>query len=197
MISKRAESISPFIVMEVLERAREMERQGVDVIHLEVGEPDFDMPGPVKEATKEALDCGLTHYTHSLGDMELRELIAQHYNSTYGVSVKPDQVVVTSGTSPAMMLVFAALLENGQEVIISDPAYSCYPNFISFLGGVPARVPVYEKDGFELSAGCDPGANQREYPGHSHQLAIQSHGEPPLGEHHESHCRILTLHHLR
>ena len=150
MISKRAESITPFIVMEVLERAREMEAKGVDIIHLEVGEPDFDIPTAVKAATRKALDEGLTHYTHSLGDPGLREAIAQHYLDTYGVSVKPDQVVVTSGTSPAMMLVFAALLEGGQEVIISDPAYACYPNFISFLGGVPVRVPVYEKDGFEF-----------------------------------------------
>src|SRR5512141_3144384 len=150
MISKRAESITPFIVMEVLERAREMERMGIDIIHLEVGEPDFDIPTAVKAATRAALDCGLTHYTHSLGDPELREAIAQHYLDIYGVSVKPDQVVVTSGTSPAMMLVFAALLESGQEVIISDPGYACYPNFISFLGGAPVRVPVYEKDGFEL-----------------------------------------------
>jgi aspartate/methionine/tyrosine aminotransferase len=151
MISKRAESITPFIVMEVLERAREMEAQGIDIIHLEVGEPDFDIPHAVKAATRSALDEGLTHYTHSLGDPGLREAIAQHYRDTYGVSVKPDQVVVTSGTSPAMMLVFAALLEGGQEVIISDPGYACYPNFISFLGGVPVRVPVYEKDGFEFS----------------------------------------------
>jgi aspartate/methionine/tyrosine aminotransferase len=150
MISKRAESITPFIVMEVLERAREMEALGIDIIHLEVGEPDFEIPTAVKAATRKALDEGLTHYTHSLGDPGLREAIAQHYLSTYGVSVKPDQVVVTSGTSPAMMLVFAALLESGQEVIISDPGYACYPNFISFLGGVPARVPVYERDGFEL-----------------------------------------------
>ena len=150
MISKRAEEIAPFIVMEVLERAREMEALGIDIIHLEVGEPDFDIPTAVKAATRAALDEGLTHYTHSLGDPGLREAIAQHYLDTYGVSVKPDQVVVTSGTSPAMMLVFAALLEGGQEVIISDPAYACYPNFISFLGGVPVRVPVYEKDGFEF-----------------------------------------------
>ena len=150
MISKRAESITPFIVMEVLERAREMEALGIDIIHLEVGEPDFDIPNAVKAATRSALDEGLTHYTHSLGDPGLREAIAQHYLDTYGVSVKPDQVVVTSGTSPAMMLVFAALLEGGQEVIISDPGYACYPNFISFLGGVPVRVPVYEKDGFEF-----------------------------------------------
>ena len=152
MIARRAEEIAPFIVMEVLERARELERQGVDVIHLEVGEPDFDVPLAVKEATKKALDRGLTHYTHSLGDLELREAICRHYEKTYGVFIKPEQVVVTSGTSPAMMLVFSSLLERGQEVVLSDPGYSCYPNFISFLGGVPARVPVYEKDGFQLRA---------------------------------------------
>ena len=152
MIARRAEEITPFIVMEVLERARELERQGVDVIHLEVGEPDFDVPLAVKEATRKALDRGLTHYTHSLGDLELREAICRHYEKTYGVFIKPEQVVVTSGTSPAMMLVFSVLLERGQEVVLSDPGYSCYPNFISFLGGVPARVPVYEKDGFQLRA---------------------------------------------
>ena len=96
-----------------------------------------------------------------------------------------------------MMLVFAALLENGQEVIISDPAYSCYPNFISFLGGVPARVPVYEKDGFELA----PEAIQARISGNTRAILINSpsnpNGEPPLGEHHEGHCRILALHHLR
>ena len=152
MIARRAEEITPFIVMEVLERARELERQGVDVVHLEVGEPDFDVPLAVKEATRKALDRGLTHYTHSLGDLELREAICRHYEKTYGVFIKPEQVVVTSGTSPAMMLVFSSLLERGQEVVLSDPGYSCYPNFISFLGGVPVRVPVYEKDGFQLRA---------------------------------------------
>jgi aspartate/methionine/tyrosine aminotransferase len=150
MIARRAEEIAPFIVMEVLERAREMERQGIDIIHLEVGEPDFDIPPAVKAATCKALEEGLTHYTHSLGDLELREAICRNYLVAYGVSVKPEQVVVTSGTSPAMMLVFAALLERGQEVIISDPGYACYPNFITFLGGVPAPVPVYEKDGFQF-----------------------------------------------
>jgi len=149
MIAKRAEEIAPFIVMEVLERAREMESQGIDVVHLEVGEPDFNIPHCVKEAYCKALDDGLTHYTHSLGDPALREAICEHYQSAYGVSVSPDQVVVTSGTSPAMMLVFAALLETGDEVIVSDPGYACYPNFIRFLGGVPAYVPVNEADGFQ------------------------------------------------
>jgi (5-formylfuran-3-yl)methyl phosphate transaminase len=149
MIATRAEDITPFIVMEVLERAREMERQGIDIIHLEVGEPDFDIPPAVKKATLKALDEGLTHYTHSLGDMGLREAICEHYQMSYGVSVKPEQVAVTSGTSPALLLIFAVLLEQGHEVIISDPGYACYPNFINFLGGVPVKVPVYEKDGFQ------------------------------------------------
>ena len=149
MIARRAEELAPFMVMEVLERAREMERQGEDIIHLEVGEPDFDVPSPVKKATCWALEEGATHYTHSLGDIQLREAICEHYLDDYGAEIRPEQVVVTSGTSPAMMLAFASLLERGEEVIVSDPGYACYPNFIKFLGGVPTRVPVYEQDGFQ------------------------------------------------
>ena len=152
MISRRAEEMTPFLVMDVLERAHAMESQGIDVVHLEVGEPDFDLPAPVCEAVNKALAEGHTHYTHSLGDPELREAIADHYNERYGVSVDPGRIVVGSGTSPAMMLVFAALLEAGDEVIISDPGYACYPNFIRFAGGVPVPVPVSESDGFQLSA---------------------------------------------
>jgi aspartate/methionine/tyrosine aminotransferase len=148
MIAKRAEEIAPFMVMEVLEKARSMERRGIDVVHLEVGEPDFDIPESVRSAAKSALDSGLTHYTHSLGDLKLREAICDHYLEKYGASVDSDQIVVTSGTSPALMLVFAALLEAGDEVIISDPGYACYPNFIKFLGGSPTAVLVREEDGF-------------------------------------------------
>jgi aspartate/methionine/tyrosine aminotransferase len=126
-----------------------MSNEGIDVIHLEVGEPDFDTPQCVKEAIFKALEDGFTHYTHSLGCLELREAICEHYHEAYGVSVHPDQVVVTSGTSPAMLLMFAALLEKGDEVIISDPGYACYPNFIKFVEGIPVTVPVYEEDGFQ------------------------------------------------
>ncbi|HPT20033.1 MAG TPA: pyridoxal phosphate-dependent aminotransferase [Methanothrix sp.] len=150
MVAARAEQIAPFIVMDVLERAREMESRGVDVIHLEVGEPDFDVPVAVKAATCRALEEGQTHYTHSLGDLELRQAISRHYRNAYGVSVKPEQVVVTSGTSPAMMLAFAALLETGSEVILSDPGYACYPNFIRFFGGLACRIAAREDDGFSL-----------------------------------------------
>lgn len=152
MISRRAEEMTPFLVMDVLERAHAMERQGIDVVHLEVGEPDFDIPGPVREAVAAALAEGHTHYTHSLGDFELREAISEHYADRYGVSVDPERIVVSSGTSPAMMLVFSLLLEAGDEVIISDPGYACYPNFIRFAGGVPVPVPICEEGGFQLSA---------------------------------------------
>ncbi|PIP39906.1 MAG: aspartate aminotransferase [Desulfobacterales bacterium CG23_combo_of_CG06-09_8_20_14_all_51_8] len=148
-IAKRAEEMTSFIVMDVLEKAHDMERRGVHVIHLEVGEPDFDTPACVREAAEKALRDGYTHYTHSLGMMELREAISAYYADTYQVRVDPDQVVVTSGTSPAMFMVFAALLEEGDEVILSDPHYACYPNFIRFLKGVPVRVPVSEADGFQ------------------------------------------------
>jgi (5-formylfuran-3-yl)methyl phosphate transaminase len=149
MISKKAQHISSFIVMDVLEKAHEMEKKGADVIHLEVGEPDFDAPECVKEAARDAIDRGDTHYTHSLGILELRQAICDMYGKKYNVAVDPDQVAVTSGTSPAMALVFGALLDPGDEVIISDPHYACYPNFIRFMGGEPVVVPVDEDDGFQ------------------------------------------------
>ncbi|MEW6670892.1 MAG: pyridoxal phosphate-dependent aminotransferase [Thermodesulfobacteriota bacterium] len=149
MIPKRMQDITSFIVMDVLEKAHEMERKGISIIHLEVGEPDFDTPACIKEAACKALEAGYTHYTHSMGMVELREAICEYYAGTYGVSIHPDQVVITSGTSPAMFSLFAVLLEEGDEVIISDPHYACYPNFIKFMQGVPVTVPVFEKDGFQ------------------------------------------------
>jgi aspartate/methionine/tyrosine aminotransferase len=149
MISNRTKEMTPFIVMDVLERAHAMERQGVHIIHMEVGEPDFDTPQCIKDAACKALDNGHTHYTHSLGMIELREAISEHYLKTYSVSVDPDQIVISSGTSPAMFVMFATLLEKGDQVIISDPHYACYPNFIKFVQGEPVTIPVYEEDGFQ------------------------------------------------
>jgi len=149
VISAKAQTIPPFIVMEVLERAQELERSGQNVIHLEVGEPDFDTPEPVKQAAYKAIKDGETHYTHSLGMYELREAIAEHYLNKYSVDVSPDQIIVTSGTSPAMLLIFSALLNEGDEVILSNPYYACYPNFIRYVGGKPVFVNIYETDGFQ------------------------------------------------
>jgi (5-formylfuran-3-yl)methyl phosphate transaminase len=148
-VSKRAQDIPPFIAMDVLETAQAMERAGQSIIHLEVGEPDFDTPECINEAAIKALRDGKTHYTDSRGLLELREAICAHYHQQYRVEVSPDQVIVTSGTSPAMLMVFLALLEPGQEVIISDPHYACYPNFIQFAQGKPVAVQVYEEEGFQ------------------------------------------------
>lgn len=149
MASKRTEEITSFIVMDVLEKACEMERQGTDIVHLEVGEPDFDTPKVVLEACCKAMRDGFTHYTHSLGIPELREAISQHYLEKYKVTVDPDQIIVTSGSSPGIFMLFSALLEPDDEVIISDPHYACYPNFINFVDGRCVTVQVLEEDGFQ------------------------------------------------
>ncbi|QTA86968.1 pyridoxal phosphate-dependent aminotransferase [Desulfonema magnum] len=149
MISSRVKDITSFIVMDVLEKAHEMERNGVSIIHLEVGEPDFDIPLCVREATCKALEDGHTHYTHSLGMIELREAICEYYLKTYNVMTEPEQIVIGSGTSPVMFSLFSVLLEKGDQVIISDPHYACYPNFIKFMDAEPVTVPVYEEDGFQ------------------------------------------------
>ena len=149
-IAKKAQEISPFIAMDVMERAQELARQGKEIIHLEVGEPDFDTPRVICDAAAEALKTGRTHYTHSLGQWGLREAVAQYYNKEYGVDVSPERVIITAGTSPAMLILFGALLEAGDEIVMSDPHYACYPNYITFLGGRPAKVRVSEDDGFQL-----------------------------------------------
>ncbi|WP_028574640.1 pyridoxal phosphate-dependent aminotransferase [Desulfonatronovibrio hydrogenovorans] len=151
MISERCSVLKPFYVMEILERAKELERSGRQIIHLEIGEPDFDTPECVKKAAIQAIEQGLTHYTHSLGIPELRQAVCRHYKRTYNVTIDPDQVLVTSGTSPAMFMVFSALLHPGDQVIMSDPHYACYPGFICFAGGEPVKIRVREETGFQLS----------------------------------------------
>lgn len=153
MIAGRGRSIPPFIVMEILERALAMEREGRDIIHMEVGEPDFDTPLCVKEAAYRAMLEGKTHYTDSRGIPELREAVSRHYYEKYNVEVDPERVIVTSGTSPALLLIFASLLDSGEEVILSNPGYACYPNIVRFVDGKPVDVPVHEEDGFQYRPG--------------------------------------------
>jgi aspartate/methionine/tyrosine aminotransferase len=148
-VSERARHISPFMVMEVLEKAHELESMGRHIIHLEIGEPDFPTPECIREGAIKAIRDGHTHYTHSLGIIELREAICEHYSEKYGVEVGPDQVLITSGTSPALFMIFSVLLEAGNEVIISNPHYPCYPNFVKFSGAKPIFVNVREEEGFQ------------------------------------------------
>lgn len=148
-LPKRARDISPFIVMEVLEKAREMEANDIDVIHLEVGEPDFDVPESVKIASNVATRTGHTHYTHSLGDPQLRAAISRNYQKTYEVDINPGRIIITSGSSPAIHLILSVLMEREQEVIIPDPGYACYPNFIKLLEGIPVPVTCEEENSFQ------------------------------------------------
>ena len=136
--------------MDVLERANVLEREGRNIIHLEIGEPDFDTPECIREAGVKAIKEGKTHYTHSLGIPELRDAICGHYLDKYDVHIDPEQVIVTSGTSPAMLLVFSALLEKGDEIIVSNPYYPCYPNIIEYVGGSCVFVDTEESEGFQL-----------------------------------------------
>ena len=151
-VTKRAKEIPPFIVMDVLERAHELEREGRDIIHLQIGEPDFPTPKCICDAACEAIGRGETHYTHSLGLIELREAICKYYYRKYSVTIDPDRILVTSGTSPALFMIFSALLEAGDEIIMSDPHYPCYPNFAEFLGAKPVFIKVEEEDAFQLRA---------------------------------------------
>lgn len=148
-ISDRTCGITPFLVMEVLEKAQEMERNGEHIIHMEVGEPDFDTPECVNKAAIKALQEGKTHYTHSLGIIELRRAIAEDYKERYGVTVDPANIAITQGTSPAMLALFSTILNRGDRVITSDPCYACYDNFITFAGATPVKVVVKEEDSFQ------------------------------------------------
>jgi len=152
-LSRRTGQIKPFLAMELMERAKVLQAQGRDVIYLCLGEPDFPTPAAVVAAAGAALAEQATSYTHSLGLLELREQICRHYLDTYGVDLVPEQIMVSSGTSPLMLLLFSALLESGDEIILTDPGYACYPSFVRFAGGVPVTVPTTATNGFQPRAG--------------------------------------------
>ena len=148
-ISRRAAQVSPFLAMELMERAKQLEATGRDIIYLCLGEPDFATPQSVVDTTVRALEQGATTYTHSLGLPVLREEIAAYYRRRYDVEVSPERVLVSSGTSPLMLLLFSLLLEQGDELILPDPGYACYPNFVEFSGGHPVLLKTREEDGFQ------------------------------------------------
>ena len=148
--ASRMADVTSFLVMDVLERAQALQRTGVNIIHMEIGEPDFATPACIINAAKHALDNGFTHYTHSMGDPDLRETVADHYRNRYGVSVDPGRIFIFPGTSPGMTMLFQTLLDPGDEVILSNPGYACYSSFVHMAGGVPAETLTYEEDGFQF-----------------------------------------------
>jgi aspartate/methionine/tyrosine aminotransferase len=170
----RVDGIRPFLAMEVMERAFAMEREGARVIHLEVGEPDFAPPPAAVEACIRALESGETRYTDSRGLAELREAIADDHGRRFGVEVDPGRVIVTSGTSPAMLLVFLLLVEAGDEVILGTPHYPCHPNFIRVAGGTPVFVPTRPEEGYRL----DPDAVRRALTARTRAVVVSSPANP-------------------
>ncbi|TGC11435.1 pyridoxal phosphate-dependent aminotransferase [Methanolobus halotolerans] len=149
-LSDRIVNMPPFHVMEILERAQELEREGREIIHLEIGEPDFPTAPHICEAATAAMCAGNTKYTHSQGLLKLREAIVENYRQKFDVNIIPEQVVISSGTSPAMLLLFMALINPGDEVIMSNPHYACYPNFVKAVSGVPSFAFMDSCDGFML-----------------------------------------------
>src|SRR5262249_27330698 len=173
-VARRARDLQPVRSVAAAGRAGSLERAGVDVVHLEYGEPDFEAPAVVRDALEKALKDGRARYTHSLGIVELREAIAEHYARAYGVTVSPDQVLVTPGTSPAMLLLFGHLLDPGDEVVLSNPYYACYPTFIRYADGVPTDVDVTEADRFQYR----PEAIRERLSGRTKAIVVNSPANP-------------------
>lgn len=148
--SARVESVAPFLAMEVMERGMEMARAGLDVLQLGVGEPGFPPPPEVAGAVAAAVAAGDTHYTDSRGLHALREAIATDCERRRGVAISPDRIVVTSGTSPALLMVVGLLLDPGDELILPTPHYPCYPNMAATCGGRPVFVPTSPDDGYVI-----------------------------------------------
>lgn len=148
----RVDDIEPFHVMALLARAREMSAAGRDVIHMEVGEPDFPATGPVIEAAQQALVQGDTTYTPALGLPALRQEIASFYKTRYGVEVLPEQVVVTPGASGALLLTSALLMEAGGNLLMADPCYPCNRHFLRLFEGSGKLVETGPDTDYQLSA---------------------------------------------
>ncbi len=139
---------------EVLARAKALERQGKEIVHLEIGEPDFDTPAHIREAAKRALDDGATHYGPAAGLPELREAVAKDIGATRNIPVTPEEIVITPGAKPIMYFVITALVNPGDEVIYPNPGFPIYESVINFVGGVPVPIPLREESdfGFDMAA---------------------------------------------
>ena len=147
--ASRTRDIAPFHVMELLTRAKALEAQGRDIIHMEVGEPDFPTPQPIVQAAQKAIADGRIYYTPAFGLPELREAISGFYASRYGVAVPAERIVVTAGASGALTLALACLTEPGRQWLVTDPGYPCNRHFIRAFEGVPVGVPVGPASNFQ------------------------------------------------
>ncbi|MEW7984679.1 MAG: pyridoxal phosphate-dependent aminotransferase [Candidatus Thiodiazotropha sp.] len=151
-IARRMQRIAPFYVMDLLAQARRMEAEGRSVIHMEIGEPDFDTPAPVVTEGQAALASGDVHYTPAKGLAALRQAIANHYRDRYTTEIDPRRVVVTPGSSGALQLIMSVLINPGESVLLADPGYPCNRHFVELVDGLPIAVAVGPETGYQLTA---------------------------------------------
>lgn len=149
--SRRSQDIQPFHVMALLARARELEAQGKDIVHMEIGEPDFPTPQPIIDAGLKFIEKGDIHYTPAVGIAELRQVIATYYKHTYKAEVSADRIVITPGASGALLLALGVLLDPEQEVLMADPGYPCNRNFVRFLEGKSHPIAVGAETDYQLT----------------------------------------------
>ncbi len=147
-LASRQANLGTETAFETLAKAKELERQGKSIIHLEIGEPDFDTPEHIRNAAKQALDDGFTHYGASAGQLELREAIAKHQSERQGYDVSPKNVIVTPGGKPVMFFTIMALIEEGDEVIYPNPGFPIYESMINYMGGTAVPMQLNEETGY-------------------------------------------------
>ena len=147
--ASRLAHIAPFHVMELLARAKALEAEGRDIIHMEIGEPDFPTPAPILEAAQASMAGGRMFYTPALGLPELRQAIADFYRQRYHVAVPASRIVVTAGASGALLLAMACLCQPGSEWLMTDPGYPCNSNFVRSFDGVPVCIPVSAENNYQ------------------------------------------------
>ncbi len=151
-LSAFARVVEPFRVMDILARAQAAERAGRDIIHLEVGEPDFPTPPAIVDAGRRALERGATRYTAAHGTRELREALARDYRSRHAADIDPERIVITNGASAAILLALAAGVDPGDEILLPDPGYACNRQFVAARGARPTNLPVAAEDAFQPTA---------------------------------------------
>jgi aspartate aminotransferase len=150
VFAERMRSLGTETAFEVLAKARALEKQGKDIVHLEIGEPDFDTPKNIKDAAMKAMNAGYTHYVPSAGIPELRQAIADYISKTRNLNVSPEEVVVTPGGKPIMFYTILALVDPGDEVLYPNPGFPIYESLINFVGAKPVPIPLEEKNDFSL-----------------------------------------------
>jgi aspartate/methionine/tyrosine aminotransferase len=150
--ARHMDKIQPFRVMALLAEAKQLEASGRSIIHMEVGEPDFDTPQPIIEAGIQALKEGRTHYTAAVGDMALRQSISDYYRQQFNIDIAAERILVTPGASGALQLVLSVLINPADQVVMADPGYPCNRNFIYLLGGEPVAVEVSSQTHFQIQA---------------------------------------------